>query len=59
VTWRGSVATSVRGEATPEMGKGGDDTSWDDANFTRPKNKKKFTRSIQLLQMDSEDLKQR
>jgi hypothetical protein len=39
VTWRGSVATSVRGEAAPEMGKGGDDTSWDDANFTGPKNK--------------------
>jgi hypothetical protein len=36
-------------------GKGGDDASWVDANLTR--SKKKFTRSIQLVQMDSEDLK--
>jgi hypothetical protein len=37
------------------MGKGGDNASWADVNLTGPK---KFTRSIQLLQMNDEDLKQ-
>jgi hypothetical protein len=36
---RGDVATSVRGEAAPGRGKGGDDISWANANLTRPKNK--------------------
>jgi hypothetical protein len=49
---------SVGGEAAPGRGKGGDDVSWADANLIGPKNEKKSTRSIQLLQMDGEDLKQ-
>jgi hypothetical protein len=53
----GGVATSVGGEATPKREKGGDDVSWVDANLTGPKNKKKFTRSIKLIQIDSNDLK--
>jgi hypothetical protein len=31
---------SAGGEATPGRGKGGDDTSWTDTNFTGPKIKK-------------------
>jgi hypothetical protein len=58
VTQRGGVATSARGEATPEREKGGDDASWTDENLTRPKIKK-ITWSIRLLEMDDEDLKQR
>jgi hypothetical protein len=30
--------TSVRGEAAPKRGKGGNDTSWAGVNFTGPKN---------------------
>jgi hypothetical protein len=33
------VTTSIEGETTPGMGKGGDDASWTDVNFTGPKNK--------------------
>jgi hypothetical protein len=40
VTWRGGVATSVGGEATPEREKEGDDASWTDANLTVSKRKK-------------------
>jgi hypothetical protein len=35
----GGVATVARGEAAPGREKGGDDTSWVDANLTGPKNK--------------------
>jgi hypothetical protein len=55
---RGGVTTSDGEEAAPGRRKGGDDTSWTDANLTGPKNEKKYIRSIQLLQMDGEDLKQ-
>jgi hypothetical protein len=41
----------------PRRGKRGDGASWIDENLTGLKNKKKFTRLIQLVQMDSEDLK--
>jgi hypothetical protein len=60
--WEGSVkrcggrATSAGGEVAPERGKGGDDAA--DADLTRPKNEKKITWSIQLIQIDDEDLKQ-
>jgi hypothetical protein len=40
-------------------GKGVDDTSWADANLTRLKNEENSRSSIQSLQMDGEDLKQR
>jgi hypothetical protein len=33
------VATSAGGEAVSGRKKGGDDTSWADANLIRPKNK--------------------
>jgi hypothetical protein len=39
--------------------KGGDDASWAYVNLTKPKNKKKSMMSIQLLQMDNKNLKQR
>jgi hypothetical protein len=45
---------SVGGEVAPGREKGGDDASWADTNFTGLKNEE---RSIQLLQMDGEDLK--
>jgi hypothetical protein len=51
--------TSAGGEVAPMMGKGGDDNSWVDVNLTRSKNEKKIMRLIQLVQMDSEELKQR
>jgi hypothetical protein len=57
VTQRVGVMTSAGGGAVPERGKGGDNISWADVNLTGPKNKKKFTQSIQLLQLDGEDLK--
>jgi hypothetical protein len=38
-------------------GKGVHDVSWTDMNLSELKNKKKIMRLIQLLQMDSEDLK--
>jgi hypothetical protein len=57
VTRRGGVTTSVGGEVAPGKGKGGDDASWVDVNLTGPKNKK-ITWSIQLVQIDGEDLKQ-
>jgi hypothetical protein len=38
VTWCSSVVTSVGGDAAQGRGKGGDDTSWADANLTGPKN---------------------
>jgi hypothetical protein len=50
------VATSAGVETELGKEKGGDDVSWDDMNLTGPK--KKFTRSIQLLQMNDEYLKQ-
>jgi hypothetical protein len=55
VTWRDAMTMSAGGEMVVGRGKGGDDTSWTDINFTGLK--KKFTRSIQLLQIDGEDLK--
>jgi hypothetical protein len=45
---------SAGGEVAPRRRKGGDDGSWVDPNLTEPKN----IESIQLLQMNSEDLKQ-
>jgi hypothetical protein len=59
VTQRGGVMMLVGGEAAPGRGKEGDDANWADTNLTGPKNEKKIIRSIQLLQMDDEDLKQR
>jgi hypothetical protein len=56
VTQRNGVVTSVGGEVTSGRGKGGDNASWTDVNLTGSKNKKS-TRSIQLLQIDDEDLK--
>jgi hypothetical protein len=56
---RSGMVTSAGGEAALERGKRGDDDSWADVNLTWSKNEKKSTRSIQLLQMDDEDLKQR
>jgi hypothetical protein len=50
---------SVRGESTLGRRKGGDDTSWGKTGIIGSKNEKISTRSIQLLQMDDEDLKQR
>jgi hypothetical protein len=58
VTRRSDVATLVRGEAAPGREKGGDDASCTDSNFIVIKSEKKITQSIQLLQMDGEDLKQ-
>jgi hypothetical protein len=58
VTRRGGVATSVEGETAPGRGKGGDDA----VGLTRillGQKIKKIHASIQLLQMDSEDLKRR
>jgi hypothetical protein len=51
------MVTSAGGEVALERGKRGDDDSWADVNLTWSKNKKKSTWSIQLLQMDDEDLK--
>jgi hypothetical protein len=51
------MTTSAGGEAAPGRGKGGDNTNWAAKNLTGPKKLKKFTWSIQLLQLDSEDLK--
>jgi hypothetical protein len=48
---------STEGEASPKRGKGRDDVCWADVNLAGLKMKKKITWSIQLLQMDSEDLK--
>jgi hypothetical protein len=50
---------SAGGEATPRRGKGADDPSRADTKLTGPKNEKKIIRSIQLLHIDGEDLKQR
>jgi hypothetical protein len=50
--------TLVRGEPAPRREKGEDDVSWADVNLIGSKNKKKSTQSIQLLQIDGEDLKQ-
>jgi hypothetical protein len=58
MTRLGGVCTWVRGEVALGRGMGGDDASWTDTNLTGLKNEKKSTRSIQLLQMDGEDLKQ-
>jgi hypothetical protein len=57
VTRRDSVTTSAGGEAAPERGMGGDDINWANVNLIEMKNKKKSTRSIQLVQMDGGDLK--
>jgi hypothetical protein len=46
------------GEVAPRREKGGYDISWADANLIRVKKIRKFTRLIQLLQMNDEDLKQ-
>jgi hypothetical protein len=56
--WEGGWAWD-KGErvVAPRRGKRGDGASWIDENLTGLKNKKKFTRLIQLVQMDSEDLK--
>jgi hypothetical protein len=40
VTRYDEMITSVRGDALPGRGKGGDDASWVGANFTRSKIKK-------------------
>jgi hypothetical protein len=37
MTWHDGVVMSAGGEVAPGRGKGGDDASWADANFTRPK----------------------
>jgi hypothetical protein len=52
------VTTSAGGEIAPVRGKGGGDTSWADANLTGQK-RRKFTRSIQLIEIDGVDLKHR
>jgi hypothetical protein len=51
------VAILIGGEAVLERRKNGDDASWADVNLTGRKIKKSM-RSIQLLQMDGEYLKQ-
>jgi hypothetical protein len=48
---------SARRKVAPGSGKRRDVVSWADVNFTKIKNKK-IMRSIQLLQIDDEDLKQ-
>jgi hypothetical protein len=58
VTRRSSVGMSAGGDTAPTREKRGDDTNWADANLTRPKNEKKSTQSIQLLQINGEGLKQ-
>jgi hypothetical protein len=58
VTRRNSVGMSAGGDTTPTREKRGDDTNWADTNLTRPKNEKKSTQSIQLLQINGEGLKQ-
>jgi hypothetical protein len=40
VIWRDGVVTSTGGEAAPGRGKEEDDTSWANANLTRPKSEK-------------------
>jgi hypothetical protein len=52
---RDGVMTSVGEDATSERGNGGDDPSWSDVNLTGPK-MRKFTRLIQLVQIDNKDL---
>jgi hypothetical protein len=60
VTRRGGVMTSAGEETTPGRGKEVDDVSWVDMNLIGLKNEeKKFMHSIQLIQMNGEDLKQR
>jgi hypothetical protein len=49
--------TSAGGEVASRRGNGGDDVSWVDVNLTEKKYRK-FTQSIQLLQIDAENLKQ-
>jgi hypothetical protein len=39
MTWHGGMVTLVGGEMTPRRRKRGDNASWDDVNFTGPKNK--------------------
>jgi hypothetical protein len=58
VTRCDDVATSAGGETAPERGKGGDAISWTDVNLSGSKKLRKFMWSIQLVQMDGEDLKQ-
>jgi hypothetical protein len=50
--------TSTGGEAAPGMKKGGDNNSWANVNLSGQKNKRKFTWSIHLLQINGEYLKQ-
>jgi hypothetical protein len=51
-----SVTTSAGGETAPGRGNRGDNASWADMNFTGPKNKKKFSGLIQLVQMYGEKI---
>jgi hypothetical protein len=52
------MTMSVGGETAPERKKGGNNTCWAYTNFTGLDKIKKFTRLIQLLQMDGKDLKE-
>jgi hypothetical protein len=56
VTRRSSVVMLAKGGVASGKGKGGHNASWADMNLTGQK-KRKFTWSIQLLQMNGEDLK--
>jgi hypothetical protein len=58
VTRCNDVTTSAGGETAPGRGNGEDDISWTDVNLFGSKKLRKFTWSIQLVQMDGEDLKQ-
>jgi hypothetical protein len=52
------VTTLIGGETVPAREKGEDDVSCVDANLIGSKMEKKITLSIQLVQMDGEDLNQ-
>jgi hypothetical protein len=54
--WCGNVD---RRRGDTKEGKGGDNANWANLNLIRPKKYIKSTRSIQLLHMDGDDLKQR
>jgi hypothetical protein len=57
VTRRSDVMMSVEGEASPERRKGGDNDSWIDANFIRPKNKENSRDRFSWYKIDGEHLK--
>jgi hypothetical protein len=59
MTQCGTVMTSAGGEATPGRGKGGHDLVGLTRILLGQKNEEKSKRSIPLVQMDGEDLKQR